>query len=81
MYPKYSWIKLNLVRRNSDFRPESYSPARGIDEEIAVVKKLDTSNKWSARKDYVLKEVFTSMEDLIIVAKRVCPTRSIEKRL
>ena len=69
LYPKYSWIELDLVRNRRDFRPESYRPKQGIDEEITVLCSLDTSNKWAARKDYVLKEVFTSISKLIHVAK------------
>ena len=68
-YPKYSWIELDLTRRARDFRPESYSPLRGIDEQIRVVGKLGTTNKWAARRQYVLKEVYTSMTELISQAK------------
>jgi len=68
-YPKYSWINLDPVRNSSDFRQESYKPRMGYDENIKVVGKLDTTNKWEARKQYVLREVFTSMKDLISLAK------------
>ena len=68
-YPKYSWIELDLVRKNSDFRPESYSPRLGIDEHFEVVESIDTANKWAVRKEYVLQEVFTSMTELIKLAK------------
>lgn len=68
-YPKYSWITLDLERRTRDFRPESYKPRRGIDEPILVDEKLGTQDAWAGRKDFVLKEVFTSMTDLITLAK------------
>ena len=68
-YPKYGWIELNLVRNKKDFRPETYRPKSGIDENIRLIKKLTTNNNWSARKIYVLKEVFTSMNELIKLAK------------
>ncbi|MFT5367157.1 MAG: hypothetical protein ACI8V2_002115 [Candidatus Latescibacterota bacterium] len=68
-YPKYSWITLDLERRTQDFRPESYRPRRGIDEPIQVDEKLGTKNAWAGRKDFVLKEVFTSMTELISLAK------------
>jgi hypothetical protein len=68
-YPKYSWIDLDLVRNPTDFRQESYKPRRGFDEDIRVTKKLGTSDSWAARKEFVLKEVFTSMRDLISLAK------------
>jgi len=77
-YPKYSWIELDLTRRTSDFRPESYSPLKGIDEQIRVVGKLSTANKWAARRQYVLKEVHTSMKELISQAKQKGPeTKSL----
>ena len=64
-YPKYSWITLDLKRRTQDFRPESYRPRRGIDEPIQVGDVLGTQDAWAGRKDFVLKEVFTSMQELI----------------
>jgi hypothetical protein len=60
-YPKYSWIELNLIRKTDDFRPESYSPKLGVDEPIKVFEQIGTANEWMARKSYVLKEVFTSL--------------------
>lgn len=68
-YPKYSWIELNLTRKKDDFRPESYSPKLGVDEPIEVRQHIGTDNYWAARKSYILKEVFTSMDDLIVLAK------------
>ena len=68
-YPKYSWVELNLTRNTSDFRPESYSPKLGVDEPIKVLQQIGTDNDWAARKSYVLKEVFTSMNNLIELAK------------
>jgi hypothetical protein len=68
-YPKYSWVELNLTRNTSDFRSESYSPKLGVDEPIKVFEHIGTANEWAARKNYVLKEVFTSMNELIALAK------------
>jgi hypothetical protein len=70
-YPKYSWVELNLVRNNKDFRPESYRPKLGVDESITVIDKVGTgpAHDWVARKSYVLKEIFTSMNELIALAK------------
>jgi hypothetical protein len=65
-YPKYSWVELNLVRNTKDFRPESY---RLNNENIKVLDTIGTANAWDARKSYVLKETFTSMEKLIKLAK------------
>jgi hypothetical protein len=65
-YPKYSWIKLNLERRiERDFRPESYKPQKGIQEEIEVLEKISTENKWKDRKSIILNEVYKSMDQLI----------------
>lgn len=69
MYRKYSWITVNLVRNKKDFRPESYRPKNGLDEEFVFNEWLDTKNSWAARKSFVLSEVFTSMKDLIALAK------------
>jgi len=68
-YPKYSWVELNLTRKTNDFRPESYSPKLGVDEPIKVLQQIGTDNEWAARKSFVLKEVFTSMNKLIGLAK------------
>ena len=68
-YPKYSWIELDLVRNTPDFRQESYKPRMGFDENIKVIDKLDTRNFWAARKQFVLSDVVTSMQDLISEAK------------
>jgi len=68
-YPKYSWIELNLTRKTDDFRPESYSPKLGVDEPINVGQHIGTDNDWAARKSYVLKETFYSMNELISLAK------------
>jgi hypothetical protein len=68
-YPKYSWVELNLTRNTSDFRPESYSPKLGVDEPINVFEQIGTANEWAARKSYVLKETFHSMNELIALAK------------
>lgn len=68
-YPKYSWIGLNLRRKTDDFRPESYSPKLGVDEPINVYEQIGTVDCWAARKSFILKEVFTSMNELICLAK------------
>jgi len=65
-YPKYSWIKVDLVRNTKDFRPETY---RLKNENITVLEKIGTANAWAARKSYVLRETFTSMNELIKLAK------------
>lgn len=68
-YRKYEWIRLNLVRNTSDFRPESYRPQLGFDEPIVSLGWLDTENGWEKRKPYILGNVYTSMDELIHLAK------------
>ena len=70
-YKKYSWIELDLIRNKKDFRPESYKPRLGIDQEIEVIGSIGTGKKrdWASRKEYALREVFDSMGDLIKLAK------------
>lgn len=65
-YPKYSWVEIDLVRNTKDFRPESY---RLRSENFSVLDKIGTEHDWAARKSYVLNEVFTSVVELIALAK------------
>lgn len=67
-YSKYHWITLDLVKNYKDLRIESYRPKHGIDG-IHIGSKVGTKNGWSERKRYVLKESFTSMSELISLAK------------
>jgi len=64
-FPKYSWIKVNLVKHPSDDRLESYMPKLGVDEPLHFLDRIQTDDAWAARKDYILKEVFVSIKDLI----------------
>mgnify|MGYP001606605956 CR=1 FL=1 len=70
-YPKYSWVEVDLVRKTKDSRRESYSPKLGVDERIVVTGKIGTgsAHNWAERKSFVLKEVFSSMTELIQLAK------------
>lgn len=68
-YPKYSWVELNLIRHPHDIRLESYMPRKGLDEPIRFIERIGTDNYWAARKEFVYKEVFTSMEELISLSK------------
>jgi hypothetical protein len=68
-FPKYSWIEVDLIKNTSDFRPESYRPKGGLDETFNVKSSLGTKNAWAARRSIILNEVFTSMNDLITLAK------------
>jgi hypothetical protein len=68
-YKKYHWVTLDLVKNADDFRPESYRPKRGLDEHIKIGERIGTENNWARRKEYVLKEVYTSISDLVVLAK------------
>ncbi len=74
--PKYSWIRVNLKRKMADFRPESYSPKRGIEEPFVLDGRLGTACAWAERREYVEREVFESMADLVTMAKER-PPRSL----
>ncbi len=69
-FKKYDWIRLDLKKRDvkKDFRPESYNPTSNA-EHIVIQSSLGTKNKWAERKEYVLKEVFVSMKELINLAR------------
>lgn len=70
-YSKYNWIQLDLVRNTKDFRLESYKPKRGLEEEVNIIGEITTGKKrdWQARKEFALREVFTSMMELITLSK------------
>ncbi|GCF11071.1 hypothetical protein [Dictyobacter arantiisoli] len=74
-YSKYQWITLDLVKNTNDFRPESYRP-RHEAERIQIGEQIKTKNYWAERKKYVFKEVFSSMKDLIVLA-RDTPQKSL----
>lgn len=63
---KYTWIELDLKRRNiDDFRPESYSPVDYSFKDLKVYENLGTKNFWQERKEICLKNVYTNLETLI----------------
>jgi hypothetical protein len=66
-YKKYQWIEIDLEKRTSDFRPESYKPV-DIDKAFTIAEFIDT-NQWEARRDIVLSKVYTDMTELIGKAK------------
>jgi hypothetical protein len=67
-YSKYDWVEIDLIKNNSDFRPESRKP-RSIETAFNVVEHVDTKNSWQERKDIVLKNVYTNLPKLIAEAK------------
>lgn len=69
-FKKYDWISVDLKKRDlrKDFRPESYNPKISA-EEIKILGSIETKDGWAERKRYVLNEVFTSMQELIDLAR------------
>jgi hypothetical protein len=67
-YKKYDWIEIDLIKNNSDFRSESYSP-KSLNTEIKVTGHIDTKNRWSERKNYILKNVYIDLSELITNSK------------
>ena len=67
-YKKYDWIELDLVKNESDFRPESFRP-KAHDSEITIIDHLDTSENWEARKQAALGKVYYNLTELIAEAK------------
>lgn len=70
-YKKYYWVQLDLVRKRDDFRQESYRPKLGVDEEIKILHPVGSGKRkdWAERKRFALQDVFTSMDELIHLAK------------
>ena len=65
-FKKYNWIEIDLKKhRRTDFRPETYSPKSDVDQDLKILSKLGTENNWQLRKEIVLKDVFTSFNELI----------------
>jgi hypothetical protein len=66
---KYSLVELELNKRTDDFRPESHSPKHYDFSDIKVIERIDTKGNWHLRKEFCLKEVFTSFDELIELSK------------
>ncbi len=65
-YKKYDWIEFDLIKNESDFRPESY---RLCSSRIEFLGHLKPEDNWAKRKKYVLKKVYNNMTELIAEAK------------
>jgi len=63
---KYTWLDMDLERRNDDFRPESHSPVNRDFSGIHLLDHLDTDKgTWAERKRYCLQNVYTDMAQLV----------------
>lgn len=79
-YKKYDWIELDLVKNESDFRPESFRPY-SHDSEIKIVGHLDTEHNWEERKKFVLGKIYYNLTELITEAhnKEICTSLAVFK--
>jgi hypothetical protein len=66
---KYTWIELELQKREDDFRPESHSPINYDFSDIRIGKRINTKSNWLHRKDICLKNVWTDLNTLIKASK------------
>lgn len=57
-YSKYQWIEIDLVKNESDFRPESYRPVTH-DAEIKIFNGIPADGAdWTQRRKFVLNKIF-----------------------
>lgn len=80
-YKKYQWIEMDLIKNESDFRPESYRPV-SHDSEIKILGEIEPDgSSWEARRKFVLNKVYTNLTDLIAEAKdrSVCTSLAVFK--
>ncbi len=56
-YKKYDWIELDLVKNESDFRPESFRPL-SLESEINIIGHIDTKSEWDERKKFCLGKIY-----------------------
>ncbi len=62
-YKKYQWVELELKKSRKDSRVESFTPVN-IDK-VALGEFIDTDGgSWKRRKEVVLKNIYTKIEDL-----------------
>ena len=61
-FKKYDWIEINVSKRKEDPRPESFTPDI---ETMDIVGNIKTTNNWAERKEFLLKNVYDNMKELI----------------
>ena len=79
-YKKYDWIEVDLVKNESDFRPESYRPY-SHDSEIKITGHIDTDRNWEERKQIALGKIYYNLTELIAEAKdkNICTSLAVFK--
>lgn len=63
-YKKYDWVEVDLVKNESDFRPESFRP-KTAETPFVKVGELNTKGNWALRKEIVLNHIHTDLTKLI----------------
>jgi hypothetical protein len=79
-YRKYDWIELDLVKNESDFRPESFRPL-SLESEINIIGHIDTSSDWNERRKVCLGKIYFNLTELIAEAKdkKICTSLAVFK--
>ncbi len=81
-FRKYEWIELDLDRNQSDFRSESYRPHDLFLKDIVShgIIRPD-GDTWEERRSFILKNVYTDLEQLIKEAKdrNICTSLAVFK--
>ncbi len=79
-YKKYDWIEVDLVKNESDFRPESFRPFSHASE-IKIVGHLDTKDNWLNRKEVALGKIYYNLSELIDESKdkNLCTSLAVFK--
>ncbi len=68
-YKKYQWIEIDAVRNTDDPRPESFRPVK-LPVEMKLLETIEADGgSWKARREQVLKNVYTNLSKLIAEAK------------
>lgn len=81
-FRKYEWIELDLEKNPSDFRPESYRPKNLLLNDLTSLGIIEADgNTWAMRRNYVLKNIYTNLDQLIAEAKdrKICTSLAIFK--
>ncbi len=79
-YKTYDWVELDLVKNDSDFRPESYRPY-SHDREINIVGHIDAASNWEKRKKICLGKIYYNLSEVIAEAKdkNICISLAVFK--
>jgi len=67
-YKKYQWVEVEVEKHDRDPRKESYRPI--LETLKTLGEPLNTKNRWTERKKYVLAQGVNSMEELLELQDR-----------